>query len=97
MSLRNDIMIFSVLGFRSHIRIEIQAPVVYGLYATLFMKFMRFETYQNATSDAPDKPACNRAVSPQHSLLAQTKHGRRSRLWKRLRSPVPLDYCACKD
>ena len=28
MSLRNDIMRFSVLGFRSDIRIELQAPVV---------------------------------------------------------------------
>ena len=29
MSLRNDIMRFSVLGFRSVLRIELQAPVVY--------------------------------------------------------------------
>ena len=35
MSLRNDIMRFSVLEFRSDIRIELQAPVVYirkGVY-----------------------------------------------------------------
>ena len=29
MSLRNDIMRISVLGFRSDIRIELQAPVLY--------------------------------------------------------------------
>ena len=29
MSLRNAIMRFSVLGFRSDIRIELQAPVIY--------------------------------------------------------------------
>ena len=28
MSLRNDIMRFSVLGFRSDLRIELQAPVI---------------------------------------------------------------------
>ena len=32
MSLRNDIMRFSVLGFRSDIRIELQAPVVTVAY-----------------------------------------------------------------
>ena len=31
MSLRNDIMRFSVLGFRSDIKIELQAPVVQHL------------------------------------------------------------------
>ena len=35
MSLRNDIMRFSVLGFRSDIRIELQAPVVWFALANI--------------------------------------------------------------
>ena len=38
MSVRNDIMRFSVLGFRSDIRIELQAPVIsYKLIMFLFV------------------------------------------------------------
>ena len=40
MSLQNDIMRFSVLGFRSEIRIELQAPVIVHVFRKDFLKTM---------------------------------------------------------
>ena len=79
-----------------------ETPIERGTHTTLELCYLLYEqdlkwasSWDNGTPAKTQASLRIRTVSPEPSLFAHTKYGRRRRVWPKKNNLAPLDGCAC--